>query len=227
MFNNQESKKMDNSIQKQINELHQKMDVLLEYVNKQRLNSEVVEDLIADVSIIGKDVYDSTVEELDNRAIEINPAELTDLGISFLRNIQNFNMMIGTFESMVDLSKEVGPIANEMIIDFQKKLGEFEAKGYFTFLESAFNLIDKSIAGIEPSSLDKLAKHMPALLALFGRINWDVVIKIGDKLAGGLEQIDLNNPPKASVWKLAKEMNSPEMKKNMGVLLTVAKAMGK
>ena len=115
---------MDNSIQIQINELHQKMDVLLDYVNKQRLNSEVVEDLITDVSIIGKDVYDSTVEELENRAIEIQPAELTELGISFLRNIQNFNMMIGTFESMVDLSKEVGPIANEIIIDFQKKLGE-------------------------------------------------------------------------------------------------------
>lgn len=218
---------MDNSIQIQINELHQKMDVLLEYVNKQRLNSEVVEDLISDFSIIGKDVYDSTVEELDNRAIEIDPAELTDLGISFLRNIQNFNLMIGTFESMVDLSKEVVPIANEMIIDFQKKLGEFEAKGYFTFLKSAFNLVDKSIAGIEPASLDKLAKNMPALLDLFGRINWKAVILLGEKLASGLEEIDLDNPPKASVWKMAKEMNSPEMKKTMGLFLALAKAIGK
>lgn len=217
---------MDNSIQIQINELHQKMDVLLDYVNKQRLNSEVVEDLIADVSIIGKDVYDSTVEELENSAIEIQPAELTELGISLLRNIKNFNMMIGTFESMVDLSKEVGPIANEMIIDFQKKLGEFEEKGYFTFLEKIMSLLDKTISSVDPKFLDDLTENIPALLDLVRRINWPVVIQMGDKLASSMEQVDFNNPPQYSLFKMAREMNSPEMKRTMGLMISVAKGLG-
>lgn len=218
---------MDKSVQIQINELHQKMDVLLEYVNKQRLNSEVVEDLIADVSIIGKDVYDSTVEELENRAVEINPAELTELGVSFLRNIQNFNAMIGTFESMVDLSKEIGPIANEMIIDFQKQLGEFEAKGYFTFAQKAMNVMDKAISAIEPESLDNLAESIPALVKLIGRVNWVALAQMGDKIATGLENVDFENPPQYSLFKVAREMNSPEMKKSMGLLISVAKEMNK
>lgn len=218
---------MDNSIQIQINELHKKMDVLLEYVNKQRLNSEVVEDLIADASIIGKDVYDSTVEELENRAIEIQPAELTELGISFLRNIQNFNMMIGTFESMVDLSKEVGPIANEMIIDFQKKLGEFEEKGYFTFLEKLVNLLDKTISSVDPKFLNDLTENIPALLQLVSKIKWPVVIQMGEKLANSMEQIDFNDPPQYSLFKTAREMNSPEMKRAMGIMISMAKGLGK
>jgi uncharacterized protein YjgD (DUF1641 family) len=218
---------MDNSIQIQINELHQKMDVLLDYVNKQRLNSEVVEDLIADVSIIGKDVYDSTVEELENRAIEIQPAELTELGISFLRNIQNFNMMIGTFESMVDLTKEVGPIANEMIIDFQKKLGEFEDKGYFTFMEKITTLLDKTISSVDPKFLDELTENIPALLDLVSRIKWPAVIQMGEKLAASMEEIDFNNPPQYSLFKTVKELNSPEMKRTMGLMISVAKGLGK
>lgn len=217
---------MDKSIQIQINELHEKMDVLLEYVNKQRLNTEVVEDLIADASIIGKDVYDSTVEELENSAIEIQPAELTELGISFLRNIKNFNMMIGTFESMVDLSKEVGPIANEMIIDFQKKLGEFDEKGYFTFLEKITALLDKTISSVDPKFLDELTENIPALLSLVSRINWPAVIQMGDKLASSMEQVDFNNPPQYSLFKTAREMNSPEMKRTMGLMISVAKGLG-
>ena len=218
---------MDKSIQIQINELHQKMDVLLEYVNKQRLNTEVVEDLIADASIIGKDVYDSTVEELENSAIEIQPAELTELGISFLRNIKNFNMMIGTFESMVDLSKEVGPIANEMIIDFQKKLAEFDEKGYFTFLEKITSLLDKTISSVDPKFLDDLTENIPALLSLVSRIKWPVVVQMGEKLANSMEQVDFNNPPQYSLFKTAREMNSPEMKRTMGLMISVAKGLGK
>jgi len=218
---------MDKSIQIQINELHQKMDVLLEYVNKQRLNTEVVEDLIADASIIGKDVYDSTVEELENSAIEIQPAELTELGISFLRNIKNFNMMIGTFESMVDLSKEVGPIANEMIIDFQKKLAEFDEKGYFTFLEKITSLLDKTISSVDPKFLDDLTENIPALLSLVSRIKWPVVVQMGEKLASSMEQVDFNNPPQYSLFKTAREMNSPEMKRTMGLMISVAKGLGK
>jgi uncharacterized protein YjgD (DUF1641 family) len=219
--------KMDNSIQIQINELHQKMDILLEYVNKQRLNSEVIEDLIADVSIIGKDVYDSTVEELENREVEIHPAQLTELGISFLRNIQNFNVMIGTFESMMDLSKEIAPIANEMIIDFQKKLAEFEAKGYFIFLEKVFKILDKTISSIDPKSLDEFAENMPAFIALFGRIKWPAVVQMGEKLAANIEQLDFKNPPQYSLLKVAREMNSPEMKRNMGLLISLSKGLGK
>ncbi|NOR87128.1 MAG: hypothetical protein GQ527_05915, partial [Bacteroidales bacterium] len=58
---------------KQIAELNKKVDVLLEYVNQQRLNTQAIQDLINDASIIGKDVYDSTVEELDKRQIELHP----------------------------------------------------------------------------------------------------------------------------------------------------------
>ena len=86
-------------IQKQINELNSKMDLLLEYVKEQKLKSEKIEDLISDFSIIGKDVYDSTVEELENRQVDLNPAELTDLGIKFLRNIKNFNSEGYTFDN--------------------------------------------------------------------------------------------------------------------------------
>ena len=123
----------DKNIQSQIDALDKKLDLILGYVNQQRLNSTMVEDLVSDLSIIGKDAYDSTVTELDKRQIELEPSELTDLAVSFLRNIGNIKLMMDTLEMAVDLSKEVGPIANEVIIDFTKQLNTFEQRGYFKF----------------------------------------------------------------------------------------------
>ncbi len=64
------------------------------YINK-NLQANMVEDLVGDLSIIGKDAYDSTVLELDKRQVEIDPSELTGLAVSFLRNIGNIKNRYG------------------------------------------------------------------------------------------------------------------------------------
>ena len=71
-----------------ISALEQKIDVILEYVNQQRLASDSVNDMTKDLSLIAKDFYDTSVEELDKRAIEIDPAEVTELVVTFLKNIR-------------------------------------------------------------------------------------------------------------------------------------------
>ncbi len=179
----------DANIQNQIDGLNTKLDLLLEYVNEQRLKSETIEDLIADVSIIGKDMYDSTVEELEVQQIEIEPAELTHLGIIFLRNIKTFITLMNTMESVIDLMKEVGPIANEVIIDISKKLGEFEDKGYFDMTRDLMGTMDNAV-----------------------RV---------------YSSIDSKNVPEYGLWKTMKEMNSPEMKKSLGFMMTFMKEFSK
>src|SRR5210317_1963995 len=123
----------DNTTQ-QIAELNQKVDTILEYVNQQRLKSQALDDLVADASIIGKDVYDSTVKALDEHEVVLDPDQLRELGIRVAQNVGNFNAILDTMGSAMDLMKDVGPIANEVIIDTTRRLHEFEQKGYFEFL---------------------------------------------------------------------------------------------
>ena len=134
---------MDNKdVQTQINEINDKLDLILEYVNQQRLKSEVIEDLISDVSIIGKDVYDTTVKELEESSVEIDPEEVKIFLLKMLRNVNNFSMLLEFFESMNDLLKDVRPMANEIIIDMTKKFYELEMKGYFEFMKESGKVID-------------------------------------------------------------------------------------
>ena len=215
----------ETDINNQIAELNNKVDVLLEYVNQQRLNTQSVQDLINDLSIIGKDVYDSTVDELDKRQVEIKPEELTGLGISFLRNINNFNILMNSLESMMDLSKDLSPIINESIIDFTKLMADFEAKGYFEFFKSMALMADDFIQHFNAEDMNQLREKLPAIIHLIKQLSDDKTLAIAQKAMDAMQKTDIEDPPELGVWKLMMSMNDPGMKKSMGLMVSLAKNM--
>ena len=217
----------DKNIQSQIDALDKKLDLILGYVNQQRLNSNVVEDLISDISIIGKDAYDSTVEELDKRQVEINPAELTDLAVTFLRNIGNIKKVMDLLEMGIDLSKEVGPIANEVIIDFTKQLNTYEQKGYFKFVKELEPILDNIVTGFTPQDLRELADNIVSILTLVKEMTQPEVLGTMQNAIKAFNSMETESVPSYSVWKLMREMNSPEMKKALGYGITFMKNVSK
>ena len=51
-------------IEQQIDALNQKLDTVIELLVSQHQKNEVVEDLIDDLSIVGKNAFQATVDEL-------------------------------------------------------------------------------------------------------------------------------------------------------------------
>lgn len=148
-----------NNIQAQINDINQKLDLVLHYVNEQRLKSEAMEDLVKDLSIIGKDAFTTAVEELDKQGIELNIDDLKTLAFKFIRNINNFSQLIDLFESMNDLAKDIGPIVTEAGIDLANKLHEFEQKGYFEFMRQMVQLFDHAVATYNKTAIEPMKQY--------------------------------------------------------------------
>ncbi len=217
----------DKMLEQRIEALDKKMDLILEYVHHQKMNSNMVEDLIGDLSIIGKDAYDSTVRELDNRQVVLEPAELTSLAVSFLRNIGNINTVLETLEMAVDLGKEVGPIANEVIIDFTKQMNEFERKGYFSFIKEFGPVIDNIVTGFSPEDLRELSNNIVSILNTVKDMTQPEVLGTMQNAIKAFNSMETESVPSYSVWKLMKELNSPEMKKALGYGITFMKNVSK
>ncbi len=178
-----------NNVQEQINEINQKLDLVLHYVNEQRLKSETIEDLFADISIISKDAFSSTVEELDTRGIELNVDDIKALTFKLIRNVNNFSQVMDMFESLTDLLKDAGPIINEVGIDFAHKLHEFEQKGYFELFKQMAVLFDNAVVAYQNTDFDVNKKY--------------------------------------SMFKIIREINSPEVKRTLGFMVTFLKNLSK
>jgi len=218
---------MAENTSKQIAELNQKVDTILEYVNQQRLKSQAIDDLIGDASIIGKDVYDSTVKALDDHEVILDPDELRELGIRVAQNVGNFNVMLDTLGSAMDLMRDVGPIANEVIIDGTKKLHEFEQKGYFEFLKEFGHIIDNIVTYYGVEDMRMLADNVVAILDTVKNLTQPDMLKSVDNAVKVFASLEMKNIPEYSIFKVMREMNKPEMKKALGFFITFMKNMSK
>ena len=175
----------EKDLQKQINEINEKLDEILVCATQQRLKSAMLDDLLADLSIIGKDAFHSTVTELDRQGIELNVDDVKYLSFKIIKNLDKFTNTLSAFESVYDLLQDLSPVAREVIIDFIKKLHELEQKGYFSFFAD--------------------------------------MIKVMDNVVITYQKMNHENIPEYSVWKVMKELRKPEMKKNIGFLMTFLK----
>jgi uncharacterized protein YjgD (DUF1641 family) len=218
---------MANNTTQQIAELNQKVDTILEYVNQQRLKSQALDDLIADASLIGKDAYDSTVKALDAHEVVLEPDQLTELGIRLAQNIGNFNSILGTMGSVMDLAKDVGPIANEVIIDTTKKLHEFEQKGYFEFLKEFGAVIDNIVTHYGVEDVRMLADNVVAILDSLKNLTQPEMLKSINTAVKVFSIMEMDQIPEYSIFRVMREINRPEMKKAWGFLHTFLINMAK
>ncbi len=217
----------DKNIQVQIDALDKKLDLILGYVHQQNLKSTMVEDLVSDLSIVGKDAYNATVVELDKRQVELDPSELTGLAVSFLRNIGNIKTVMDTLEMAVDLGKEVGPIANEVILDFTAQMNEFEQKGYFDFIREIGPIMDNIVKGFSPQDLKDLSNNIVSILSIIKEMTQPEVLGTMQNAMKAFNSMETESVPSYSIWKLMKELNSPEMKKALGYGITFMKNISK
>ena len=210
-------------LQKQINEINEKLDLVLHHVNEQRLQRESLNDLANDLSIVGKDAFQSTVDELDKRDIEVNVDDLKALSLRMLRNVDNFNQMLDTFESMVDLTKDAGPIVNEVGVDVIHKFHDLEQKGYFDFLREAGKIFDNIVSNYSPEDVRQLADNIVIIMETVRNMTQPDMLKAMNNAVNIYKEMDTDNIKEYSLWKAFREMRSPEMKKGIGFMITFLK----
>ncbi len=217
----------DKELQYQIDALNKKVDLILEHLNAQKQSNQIINDLVSDVSIIGKDVYDSTVEELDKNMVNVDTEELKMLIVKLLKNVNNFNNMLGMLESLNDFVKDASPIANEILIDFTEKLNEFDKKGYFEFFREAGNIIDNIVTNYSKEDVKQLADNVVTIVETLKNATQPDVMNSLNNAIKTFRSIDINNVPEYSMWQLFKEMNKPEMKRSIGFMVTFLNSISK
>ena len=217
----------ERAIQVQIAELNQKVDLLLDYVNQQRLKTGQLEDLLSDLSIVGKDVYDTAVGEFDKRMVELDLDQLKSLVFRILKNVENMNKFLEIFESINDFLADASPIFNEVIIDLSKKMDEFDRKGYFEFFSEAGRITDKVIANTSPGDLRYISENIPGILEILKEVTDPKVVNGLKNTLKAYNSIDMTDIPEYSILRAIREMNKPEIKQAMGFLITFLKSMPK
>jgi len=213
----------EKDLQKQIDDINVKLDAILECATAQKLRSARLDDLMEDVNIITKDAFRTTVEELEMQGVELNWDDLKFLGFKLMKNVGKFTFVMDTFESLYDLMQDLGPVANEVIIDMIRKMHEFEQKGYFEFFAEISRAMDNIITHYSGEDVKLLADNVVTIMDTLKNITQPEMLQAMNNAVNVFQKLELDDIPEYSIWKAMREMRSPEMKKGIGFMISFLK----
>lgn len=215
------------NIQEQINEINRKMDIILEEIMAQRETRQSIEDLTADLTIVGTDAFKTTVTELDNAGIELDGEAVKQLMLKVVRNVDTISEMFEMMESASDLIKDITPIMHQMGLDGIHMMNEFEQKGYFAFIREAMSIMDNVVEHFSVEDVRLLADNAVSILETVKSLTQPDMLKAINSGLVVYKSIEIEGVEEYSIWKAMKAMNSKEMKRGIGFMITFLQNIAK
>jgi uncharacterized protein YjgD (DUF1641 family) len=112
-----------------------------------------------------------------------------------------------------------------VIIDATKKLNEFEQKGYFEFMKEFGHIIDNVVTHYGAEDARLLGDNVITILDTVKNLTQPDVLKSIDNAIKVFSNMETENVPEYSIFRVMREINKPEMKKAWGFLFTFLKNM--
>jgi len=209
----------DKLLQEQITEINRKLDLILDENSVQRQNREAVNDLIDDVALIGKDMFNQAVIQLDDAGIELDSEALRCLILRLIRNIRSMGMVMETLESFTDLAKDVTPIIKQIGLDGVQKFHELEKKGYFELLNQIGKTFDRILSKYNIEEIQKLSDNLVPVIDTLAAIADPKMLNKINAAAVALKNINPDEIEEYSIWKMMRQLNKPEVRKSLGFMM--------
>lgn len=218
----------DTSIQQQVDELNRKVDLMLEIMSRQSQQSEAMQDLVEDLSIVGKDAFQTAVDELAIQNIRVDGEDIKYLVFKFLRNIKTFGELMDTLESVMDFLHDVGPIVKDAGIAATNSLGKLESEGYIAYMKQLVNLAGEFKNAVTEEDIVRLKENLPTIGAAIRNVTQPHVLAEVQHITEVLATMRMDDKAdNKSLFKLMREMNKPEVRKTLSFMLRMISEISK
>jgi uncharacterized protein YjgD (DUF1641 family) len=217
----------EKNIQKQIDEINRKLDIVIEEVIAQRETRTAAEDLVSDLTLVGNDFFKTTVTELDNAGIEIDGEVVKQFLMRLLRNVNTMNELFEMMESANDLVKDVTPVLHQVGLDGIHMMNELEQKGYFDFIRASMKIIDNVVTHFSVEDVQLLADNIVTILETVKNLTQPDMLKAINSGLVVYKSIEIEDIEEYSLWKAMKAMRTKEMRRGIGFMITFLQNIAK
>ncbi len=213
----------DQIITQQLQAIDKKLDLITEELAVVRRQRAELNELKEDITLIAKDIFNTAIEELDDIAPFVQTGDFLHLLKKIVRNTNNITMLMTKFESGLDFFEDAKPVGKELFNDALEKLDEMDRKGYFQFMKELLNAADNVVGHFTVEDVRLLGDNVVTILETIKRLTQpDMLIAINNAV-NIYQNLDPKDTPEYSIWKVMRELNTPEMKKGIGFIITFLK----
>jgi uncharacterized protein YjgD (DUF1641 family) len=205
----------EKNLQMQIDEINRKLDIIVEEIELQKRHRREMEDLKEDLMRVGKDVYDSTILELEEVHDHIKTGDMLHLFKKILRNVNNITKTFEQLENFKDFIQNFAPVSRELFLDFMNKLNEYDKKGYFEFAKEFTKISDNVVTSFTVKDVKNFGDNIAAILDTIKNLTQPDMLHALNNAVNVYKNLDIEISEKVSIFSLMKELNTPEVKKGL------------
>jgi len=215
----------EKQLEQEIVEIHKKLDFLTEQFREAQASKSEMLELKNDLTVIGKDMFNAAVEELEDIAPYFEMRDLIHLLKKLLRNTRNINELMEHFESIRDLFHDAKPLGKQVFDELLDTLNKLDQKGYFEFFSEGAKIIDTIVTSFTVDDLRLLRENITTILLTVKSMTQPEMLSSVNNAMGFFQKMDIEIHDDISLWKLFRKANTPEVKKGMAFMLEFVKNM--
>jgi hypothetical protein len=173
-----------------------------ETARRQRERSELLHDALP----IANDALGLVTDQLAEIQEYVDLSDILRLSKRLLRNGRNLDRMLDQIESLMDLARTAGPLADSVFEKVTDQLQVAEQRGYFALAKGGAQAVDRVASSLTPADLDCLANNAVVALAAFQGVCQPV-----------------GSP---SVRSLLGQMRDPDVRRGLAIVMRMLGAIG-
>ncbi len=213
------------SLEIQIQDINQKLDFITSQLREQQRRQREMEELKADLTLIGKDIFQTAVQELDEVSQHFDTTDLLFLIKKLLRNTRNMTKMMDQVESASDFIKDAAPLSKHVFDQLMETLSELEKKGYFDFGREIFQIIDTVVTSFSVEDVKLLRENITTILMTVKNLTQPEMLSAVNNALNFFQKMDVDLAKDISYWQIMKELRDPEMKRGIAFMIQFVKNM--
>ena len=215
------------NIENQLNNIQSKLDFITGQMAESQKRQREFQELKDDLTIIGKDIFNSMVEELDDVAPYFDTDDLIHLFKKLLRNTKNLNKILTQVEGAQDLYQDIQPLTKQFFEEILETLNEFDRKGYFDFGRELLQILDTVVTTIKTDDLKKIKQNTPMVLQIVKNLSDPQILTRMNQVLEFIKENEFTDQSNISFFSILKKMNNKDVKNGINFMLELVRHIAK
>lgn len=211
------------SIEERLASIDNRLAFLTRELEKQSRERRERSDLMADLGIVGNDVYKAAVTEFEQIAPYFDSDDAIEFVRRLLRNVRTINQALAQVESAAEFTKDAAPLAMEAFQELTLNLDAMDRKGYFDFGRELLGIVDTLVTSFTVEDARALRESVVAIVSTVKNMTQPEMLAAMNNAVSFYGKMGVAVDEKVSTWDLLKELNSPEARRGMAFMVRFMK----
>lgn len=215
---------VEDRIEDRIAELDRKLDFIVEELGHLKRVRNSAEDLVADLTLVGKDAMGDAAEALGSAALR--PQEILHLLKTVLLDAKLLTGALQQLESAADFVEDAQPIVRDLFRQAVAGCQVMQQKGYFDAAAAGMRIGDALVQSHSADDLKQVEASVPQLVGFLRELTHPEVLQALEAIIHGFGRVQATMNVNKSVFELVRDMSSPDARRGIAILVEFLKVVG-